>query len=102
MSRNTRRGFLEDVGSGMLVAGLGASLANDIGIASAFAEEGAETLHFGKLRPLVGLLQDTPVERCHTARTWRSVLNCVAIVLCAHRVWLTSCPSTRSGLLEHT
>lgn len=55
MQRN-RREFLENVGSGMLIAGLGSSL----GVSSAFA---AESLEFGKLRPLVGLLQETPAEK---------------------------------------
>ncbi len=63
MSRNTRRGFFEDVGSGMLIAGLGASLASDFGISSAFADDGSDTLDFGKLHPLVGLLQETPVDK---------------------------------------
>ncbi len=62
MNRN-RREFLEDVGNGMLIAGLGASLAGDLGISSAFANEGAESLSFGKLQPMVNLLQETPVEK---------------------------------------
>jgi hypothetical protein len=65
MQRN-RREFLENVGSGMLIAGLGSSLAGDLGVSSAFAEfseKGAESLEFGKLQPLVGLLQETPAEK---------------------------------------
>jgi len=62
MQRN-RREFLENVGSGMLIAGLGSSLAGDLGVSSAFAADGAESLEFGKLRPLVGLLQETPAEK---------------------------------------
>jgi hypothetical protein len=59
MNRN-RRQFLEDIGGGMLIAGLGSSLAGDLGISSAFAKEGADTLDFGSLRPLIGLMQETP------------------------------------------
>ncbi len=58
MNASTRREFLGDVGKGMLIAGLGASLAGDLGISTAFAEQDPDRLSFGKLRPLVspGLL----------------------------------------------
>lgn len=62
MNRN-RREFLENVGSGMLIAGLGSSLTANLGISTAFANEGVESLSFGKLQPLVGLLQESPVEK---------------------------------------
>ena len=52
ISRN-RRQFMEDVGSGMLLAGLGSALAGDLGFSSAFAREGTTTLDFGSLRPLL-------------------------------------------------
>ncbi len=65
--RNTmqcdRREFLREVSSGMLVAGLGASLATDLGISPAFADDDAGSLDFGDLRPLVGLMQDTPARK---------------------------------------
>lgn len=61
--KRTRREFLENVGCGMLVAGLGAPLADDLGISSAFAGEEDTELHFGKLDSLVGLMQDTPADR---------------------------------------
>ena len=60
MVPNTRREFLADVGRGMLVASLGSAIAIDLGLATASAAEGAETLDFGKLEPLAALLQDTP------------------------------------------
>ena len=62
MKRN-RREFLQEVGNGMLIAGLGASLADDLGICAAFASEGSDSLDFGRLQPLVELLQETPVNR---------------------------------------
>ena len=58
-----RREFLADVGRGMLVASVGASVAHDLGLSSALADEGTETLSFGKLEPLVALMQETPVNK---------------------------------------
>ena len=59
----TRREFLTAVGQGMLVAGVGAGLASDLGLSPAFADEGAEALSFGALDPLVALMQETSIER---------------------------------------
>lgn len=58
-----RRGFLRDVGSGMVVASVGAGLAGDLGFSSAFADEDAKELSFGQQEPLVELMQQTPVEK---------------------------------------
>jgi hypothetical protein len=63
MSPGTRRAFLAEVGSGMLVAGLGTSTASSIGLAAANAGVDERALSFGNLEPLVGLLQETPVEK---------------------------------------
>lgn len=63
MTATTRRDFLESVGRGMLVAGLGAAVAQDLGFSTAFAEEGAANLSFGKYDALVDLLQSTPAEK---------------------------------------
>ncbi|MFL5331278.1 MAG: hypothetical protein ACJ8C4_20520 [Gemmataceae bacterium] len=63
MHRQSRRGFLADVGRGMLVASLGSVVAQDLGLASASAVEGADALTFGPLEPLVGLMQDTPAAQ---------------------------------------
>jgi hypothetical protein len=41
MARNTRREFLEDVGRGMLMAGLGTVLATDLGLGQLQADEAA-------------------------------------------------------------
>jgi hypothetical protein len=60
MSRNTRREFLEDVGRGMLLAGLGTTLASDLGLGRLYADESAGSLTFGSLEPLVAMMQETP------------------------------------------
>lgn len=67
--RHTRRDFLADVGRGMLVAGVGYSTALDLGLSTAGAAEGSEAnaLTFGHLEPLVGLMQDTPVNKLLSA-----------------------------------
>jgi len=63
MMDRTRREFLADVGKGMLVASVGATLATDLGLSTALADGGRENLTFGKLEPLVDLLQETPINR---------------------------------------
>jgi hypothetical protein len=59
----SRREFLTDVGRGALAATLGFRIAGDLGFAPAFAADDAETLSFGPLEPLVGLLQETPADK---------------------------------------
>ena len=59
----TRRNFLETVGSGMLIAGLGTTLAQDLGISTAFADEGPDALKFGPYDALVDLMQSTPADK---------------------------------------
>ena len=63
MKPNSRREFLSDVGQGMLVASLGTSLASHLGVSTAFAAEDDPRLSFGKLEPLVGLMQETPTAK---------------------------------------
>ncbi|QDV46332.1 hypothetical protein Enr13x_62410 [Stieleria neptunia] len=63
MQCNDRRRFLAKVGSGMLVGSLGASLAGDLGISSAYAEDRDDRLTFGDMEPLVALMQETPLNR---------------------------------------
>ena len=58
-----RREFLSDVGRGMVIASVGAGLAGDLGFSSAFADEDAKKLSFGKREPLVELMQQTPVNK---------------------------------------
>src|SRR5580704_1513537 len=62
-TRRTRREFLAEVGRGMLVATVGCSVASQLELGSALAEEPADALSFGPLEPLVGLMQETPVNR---------------------------------------
>src|SRR5262245_8195314 len=66
MKSNTqyaRREFLAEVGRGMLVATVGCGMAHELGLASAFAAEGSETLDFGELEPLVRFMHETPAEK---------------------------------------
>jgi hypothetical protein len=60
MNGRTRRDFLADVGRGMLVASLGSATALELGITPAIAEDVGGRLTFGKLEPLVSLMQETP------------------------------------------
>jgi len=62
MLPTNRRAFLSDVGRGMLAAGLGASLANDLGFSLAFAEAGAESIPLGEYAALVELMRNTPAQ----------------------------------------
>src|SRR3954454_21940714 len=49
MKPRTRRVFCTDVGKGMVVASVGSTLAADLGLSAAFADDGPETLTFGPL-----------------------------------------------------
>ena len=68
MNRTNRRAFLSDVGRGMLAAGLGTSLANDLGFSTAFADEGSDAIPLGEYAALVELMRSTPAESCN--RCW--------------------------------
>ena len=65
MMNHNRREFLADVGKGMLVASVGSGLAAELGIglAPSFAAEIPKRLSFGDCEPLVGIMQDTPVNK---------------------------------------
>jgi hypothetical protein len=63
MISRTRREFLADVGRGVLVAGIGSTLATQLGLAPALADEPSDRLTFGNLEPLVALLQETPPDK---------------------------------------
>src|SRR5262245_17865082 len=64
MINRNRRDFLADVGKGMLIAGVGATVAGELGLAKTFAADGADKrLTFGDREPLVSLLQDTPAAK---------------------------------------
>jgi len=60
---HTRREFLAEVGRGMLVATVGVGMANELGLAPAFAAEAPDTLTFGSLEPLVRFMQETPTDK---------------------------------------
>lgn len=57
----TRRDFLADVGKGMLAASVG--LAAEIGISPALADPSAKSLDFGRLEPLVQLMQENSADK---------------------------------------
>lgn len=69
--RRTRRGFLADVGSGVLVASVGMGLATELGLAPKALADDAKgdgpaappALSFGEMEPLVCLMQETPINR---------------------------------------
>ena len=63
MNQHSRREFLGDVGKGMIIASVGYGTAFDLGLTPAFADDGSDSLRFGKLEPLVCLMQETPIDR---------------------------------------
>src|SRR5258707_5243008 len=63
MVNRSRREFLADVGRGMLIASLGPALTYDLGLSRAFADDAPEALSFGKIEPLVALMQETPADK---------------------------------------
>lgn len=63
MSPTTRREFLSDVSHGMLVAGLGAALAGDLGFSTAYADRGPESIPLGDYEALVELMRSTPPQK---------------------------------------
>src|SRR5262249_49254855 len=48
---------------GMVIASIGSGVAADLGLGAAFAQDGPEALTFGRLEPLVCLMQETPAAR---------------------------------------
>ena len=59
----SRRGFLADVGRGVLVASVGPGLAGELGLAgAAFGDDDPAVLAFGDLEPLVCLMQETAAD----------------------------------------
>jgi hypothetical protein len=63
MIPSSRRDFLVDVGRGMLVAGLGTTVAGNLGFSTAFAERGPDALKLGPLESLVELIRTTAPEK---------------------------------------
>ncbi|MBI2808019.1 MAG: twin-arginine translocation signal domain-containing protein [Planctomycetes bacterium] len=63
MNANSRRDFLRNIGAGAVAAGIGTDLAADLGVSTAFAQQGTARLTFGTLEPLVTLMQETTADR---------------------------------------
>ena len=63
MKYRTRRAFLGEVGQGMLLAGLGTTLATELGLAHGSEADLSTSLNFGHLEPLVALMQDTEPDK---------------------------------------
>ncbi len=63
MTPKNRLAFLSDVGRGMLAAGMGASLASDLGFSTAFAEQGSDSVPLGEYTHLVELMRSTPAQK---------------------------------------
>ncbi len=63
MRSHNRREFLADIGRGMLIGSVGATVAADLGLATAFAAEDEGSLSFGTLETLVSQMQQTPAEK---------------------------------------
>ena len=62
-SKTSRRQFLSDVGCGVLVASVGATMATELGLSKSLAAEPGKSLEFGALESLVALMQETPVSK---------------------------------------
>jgi len=63
MSDNSRRQFLQNVGSGMLIAGLGSSLAIELGVAGESSLLPVSGSSHGTLSPWVGLMQELEPDK---------------------------------------
>ncbi|MFN0051512.1 MAG: hypothetical protein ACKV0T_04930 [Planctomycetales bacterium] len=63
MTATNRRAFLSEVGRGMLVAGLGTTVASNLGFSAAFADRGSDALELGSYESLVELIRSTPPEK---------------------------------------
>ncbi|MEQ8787030.1 MAG: hypothetical protein RIC55_12050 [Pirellulaceae bacterium] len=59
----SRRAFLQQVGSGMFAAGLGASLAAELGLSTALGAEDSAKIPLGEYDRLVELMRGTPAEK---------------------------------------
>lgn len=87
MTQHSRREFLRDVGTGVVVASIGSGLATDLGFSTAFAQQGTDRLTFGNLEPLVTLMQETAagrlipqiVERMRNGTSLRDVVAAAAL-----------------------
>jgi hypothetical protein len=60
VTTSNRREFCADVGRGVLIAAVGAPLCAELGLGTVHADEKSNELSFGKIEPLVDLMQETP------------------------------------------
>jgi hypothetical protein len=63
MLNRNRRGFLADVGRGMLIGSVGSCVASDLGLSSAVARDDGTRVTFGAIEPLVSLMQETEPDK---------------------------------------
>ena len=63
MNSRNRREFIADVGRGMLISSVGAATAFDLGLSPALANDADTRVTFGKLEPLVSLMQETTPDK---------------------------------------
>jgi hypothetical protein len=61
--QSTRREFLTEVGRGMITTAIGYSMASELGLGSAFADEAEPRLSFGAMDSFVALMQETPAQK---------------------------------------
>ncbi len=87
MASQTRRRFLSEVAQGMMVAAVGFDAAVGFELAPAFAagDDGSGRLTFGRLEPLVALMQETEPSRLlpEVVRRMRSGLPLLDVVAAA-------------------
>ena len=67
MWSNTRRSFMAEVGRGMLAAGVGSTLACDLGLGAVPVDDAPERLEFGQLESLVSFMQETSIDHLQRA-----------------------------------
>ena len=63
MELRTRRELLTEIGKGMLTASVGTALASELGMSPALAETDSKSLEFGRLEPLVQVMQENSAEQ---------------------------------------
>ena len=63
MSRTTRRKFMRDVGSGMLVAGIGGQLAMELGVAAEDDLTSSSSRSYGALASWVSRMQEMQPDK---------------------------------------
>jgi hypothetical protein len=62
-STGSRREFFADIARGAVSVTVGAEVAGQLGLSAAWAEDAPDRLGFGRLEPLVDLMQETSADR---------------------------------------